>query len=201
MGSWVDFDSVYLGADYPFHAGLTRTIYRANLAHALSESGHRLACLPHGSDTYAEHTFAASDVFEDMTPEFGYWPLRSDYAASGLAFRQLRVVISGRIVHASASAPTTVRFYALDRPFTSLELHPTGGILGHTGYGDVTLSTSTWTTVSTTIDVLNATRIGGSAPLSDAYPTTEYHEIALHAVATGRATQVRLRAPMLEAVP
>ncbi len=199
--SWVIGDTTYLGADYPFHAGITRELLRGNLDRLLDQSGYRYQSIAHGSDAYAEHTFAASDVYEDVTTEWGSWPTRVNYVEGSGVFRQLRVIISGRIVHASASAPTTVRLYALSRPRASLDPHSTSGLAGVTGYGDLVFSTSDWVVGSTTLTVNDASLVGEEAALSDSIPTTRYHELALHAIATSRATSLRLRTPTLEEVP
>lgn len=182
-----------LGADYPFHAGASRELLRGNLDRTLDQSGFRYQSLPHGANEYAEHTFTASDTYEDLTPEFGGWPLRVNHAEGSSGFRQLRVMFSGRIVHAGGSGTTTVRIHPLLGMPNSLSPTATGGLVGESSYGSVVFSTESWVTQSTTFDVPNTYFAGAGA--------IQYHEVCLHAIATSRATSLRLRAPYIEEVP
>jgi len=198
--SWVDLETSTVGADRPLHAGALLG-WLGNLQTTLDESGWRYQSISHGSTAYASHLMSTSTVWEDMTPEWGSWPgpLRQ---VEGGGLRQLRVVVEAAV---NNSCTATLRLYALPGQRSYLELDADDGLIGAESYGDITVTLSTMTALSTTITVAEATWAGAEVPGDEHAPATRYEEIALHAAVTfsssGSGQYLRLMPPYIEEVP
>jgi len=199
--SWLDVDVSLVAADAPFHAGLALRALRGNLDRILNESGYRYQSMPHGTTTYAVHDFTDADLFEDLTSEWGGWRVPLRRVEGGGGFRQLRVVLSGRVTDTAAAA--TVRVYALPELLDSLDPDDTDGLVGYDCYDECIFSSTSYVAEELVIDVSEAALSADSATATDSTPDTAYHEVVLMAIAMidDEHYDLRLRAPQVEEIP
>ena len=201
MPDWIDMDSADVGADRPLHAGMLHAV-RGNIRQAILESGHRYQAIAHGATNSGTHLFDAIDVWQDLTPKWGWWPVQVRLCEDG-SLRQIILIVSG--LCSVAATVMTVRFYALVGGFSFVTLDPTDALIGETAYAETTYTDNVaWTQRDVTITLTNTRRRGDEAATEDStVPDTSYEEVCIYAV--GQCDIINkslsLRPPMFEEVP
>lgn len=198
MPDWIDMDEATVGADKPLHAGMLHAL-RGNLEQTIVESGHRYQSIAHGATDYAEHTHSAADEWEDLTPEYGWWPIQIRRDLDG-DLRQIRFIVEGLVE--TAGTTITVRVFALTGLRVDLEVDTTDGLLGTTAYDDITFTSTTWETQEGTITLADSERVGDVSIRAAGVPATTYERVVLYAISQSDVTSkyVRLRSPFVEEV-
>ena len=198
MPDWIDMDSADVGADRPLHAGMLHALL-GNLEQTIAESGYRYQSIAHDSPDYAEHTFDAVDEWQDLTPEWGWWPviIRRDLDGGP---RQLRVILEGLVE--SVGVTITVRVFALAGLRSELDVDVDDGILGVTAFDDAIFTSTTWETQEVTLDVSDTSRVGDVTIREGSAPATTYEEVVIYAIGQSDTTNkyLRIRPPYVEEV-
>ena len=198
MPDWIDMDSADVGPDKPLHAGMLHAV-RGNIEQTIAESGHRYQSIAHGATDYAEHSFDAVDEWQDLTPEWGWWPVQIRRDFDG-ALRQIRVVVEGLVQ--TAGTTIIVRVYALPELTSEVVPDVTNGIVGVTAYGDLTFTSTTYELQEVTITLEDAARVGDVTIRDGSLPATTYEETCLVAIGQSDVISkyVRLRPPYADEV-
>ena len=200
MPDWIDMDSADVGADRPLHAGMLHAV-RGNLEQAITESGHRYQSIAHGASDYGNHVCLIVDEYEDLTPEWGWWPVQIRRGFEG-ELRQIRVILEGLVK--TAGTTIGVRLYALAGIRSALTVDPTDGLIGETAYDDADFTAQVWEEKTFEITLSGSDRVGGDTIREDIdVPDTSYEEICLVAIAQSDVVPneyIRLRPPYIDEV-